>query len=164
MMTAPRHIQAFLSSTFLDMRAERDYLAAMVFPRMRRYCEARGVVWNEVDLRWGIPEENVADGSVVRLCLTEVDRCRPFFIGLIGDRYGSAVELPHDVVGQFPWLSEYAGCSVAELEVVHGFLRNPAEGTFARFYFRASDSPSIPATVGSSAVDDRAPRSRVAVL
>jgi len=62
-MTAPnqqppfahnRAIRVFISSTFKDMMAERDFLVTHVFPELRRLCESRGVTWGEVDLRWGI--------------------------------------------------------------------------------------------------------------
>ena len=46
----------------------------------------------EVDLRWGITEEEGLHGKQIQLCLDEVDRCRPFFIGMLGQRYGWAPE------------------------------------------------------------------------
>jgi len=49
-----RVIRVFMSSTFKDMMAERDHLVKFTFPQLRKLCESRGVVWGEVDLRWGI--------------------------------------------------------------------------------------------------------------
>ena len=49
-----RHLRVFISSTFRDMHAERDHLVTVIFPQLRRLCEARGVTWGEVDLRWGV--------------------------------------------------------------------------------------------------------------
>ena len=86
--TSPRVIRVFVSSTFRDMHAERDELVLRVFPRLRKLCEGRGVTWGEVDLRWGIPEEQKAEGKVLPICLAEIERCRPYFIGLLGERYG----------------------------------------------------------------------------
>src|SRR2546430_15912770 len=83
-----RHIRVFISSTFRDMHAEREELVKQVFPELRRLCEVRGVGWGEVDLRWGIPDEVKAEGRVLPLCLAEIDHCRPFFIGILGERYG----------------------------------------------------------------------------
>src|SRR3990172_2720695 len=83
-----RQLRVFVSSTFRDMRAERDELVKRVFPRIRKLCESRGVVWGEVDLRWGITEEQSERGEVLPLCLAEIQRCRPWFIGLLGDSYG----------------------------------------------------------------------------
>lgn len=51
----------------------------------------RQVGFTEIDLRWGITDQASQNGEAVELCLAEIDRCRdfpPFFIGLIGERYG----------------------------------------------------------------------------
>jgi hypothetical protein len=84
----PCVVRVFVSSTFRDLHAEREELVKRVFPELRRLCEARGVVWGEVDLRWGIPDEAQAEGRVLPICLAEIERCRPWFIGLLGERYG----------------------------------------------------------------------------
>lgn len=81
-------IRVFVSSTFRDMHAERDYLNRFVFPRLRHLCEHRGVDFVAVDLRWGITREESEQHLAVDLCLREIERCRPFFLALIGDRYG----------------------------------------------------------------------------
>ncbi len=83
-----RSIRVFVSSTFRDMHEERDELIKRVFPQLRRLCEARGVAWSEVDLRWGVTDEQKAEGAVLPICLAEIDRSRPYFIGLLGQRYG----------------------------------------------------------------------------
>ena len=64
-----RVIRVFVSSTFADMHAEREELVKRVFPELRKLCEARGVTWGEVDLRWGIPDERKAEGKVLPICL-----------------------------------------------------------------------------------------------
>jgi hypothetical protein len=51
-------------------------------------CEQRGVAWSEVDLRWGVTDEQKAEGAVLPICLAEIDRSRPYFLGLLGQRYG----------------------------------------------------------------------------
>ncbi len=51
--TANREIRVFISSTFRDMHAERDYLISHVFPVIRRACRERQVEFTEIDLRWG---------------------------------------------------------------------------------------------------------------
>ena len=90
---AAREIRVFLSSTFQDMEAERDYLLTHVFPVFRALCLERLVTFTEIDLRWGITEEETKNGHTVQVCLNEIDRCReikppPFFIGFLGERYG----------------------------------------------------------------------------
>ena len=86
--TRERLIRVFVSSTFRDMQAERDILIKRIFPQFRKLCEERAVTWTEVDLRWGITAEQSAEGKVLPLCLAEIERCRPRFIGLLGQRYG----------------------------------------------------------------------------
>ena len=74
-----RVLRVFVSSTFRDMQDERDELAKRVFPAVRDLCESRGVIWGEVDLRWGITDEQVADGEVLPICLAEIYNGRPYF-------------------------------------------------------------------------------------
>ena len=59
-----RQIRVFISSTFRDMQEERDYLVKYIFPQLRKLCESRDVVWGEVDLRWGVTDEQAAEGKV----------------------------------------------------------------------------------------------------
>jgi hypothetical protein len=33
------------------MQEERDELAKFIFPKLRKFCEQRGVTWGQVDLR-----------------------------------------------------------------------------------------------------------------
>jgi hypothetical protein len=40
-----RSIRVFVSSTFRDMQAERDYLVKTIFPQLRKLCESRAVTW-----------------------------------------------------------------------------------------------------------------------
>lgn len=123
-----RWMRVFVSSTFRDMHAERDALVKHAFPLLRQACEARGVAWGEVDLRWGITDEDAAEGRVLPICLAEIEACRPFFIGILGERYGYVPDgpLPPDLVEQEPWLAKSAGASVTELEIMHGVFNNPA--------------------------------------
>jgi hypothetical protein len=86
-----REIRVFLSSTFKDMEAERNHLVKQVFPKVRVACQERQVGFTEIDLRWGVTEEESKNGATVEICLKEIDRCRdfpPFFIGFLGERYG----------------------------------------------------------------------------
>ena len=78
-------VHIFVSSTFSDMHAERDYLVKRVFPELSEWCERRKLRLVDIDLRWGITEEQAQRGAVPPVCLAEIDRCRPFFLG---ERYG----------------------------------------------------------------------------
>jgi hypothetical protein len=137
MATGSRVIRVFVSSTFRDMQEEREELIKHIFPQLRKLCESRGVVWGEVDLRWGITDEATAEGKVLPICLEEIKRCRPYFIGLLGERYGWVPEeIPPDLMAQEPWLQEHRQQSVTELEILHGVLNNPAMADHTFFYLR----------------------------
>jgi tetratricopeptide (TPR) repeat protein len=133
----PRVIRVFVSSTFRDMQAERDELVKRTFPALRKLCESRGVTWGEVDLRWGVTDEQEAEGQVLPICLAEIARCRPYFIGILGERYGWVPDvLEPALVEQEPWLAGRVGRSVTELEILHGALNNPVAAKGAFFYLR----------------------------
>jgi tetratricopeptide (TPR) repeat protein len=119
------------------MHAERDELVKYVFPHLRALCESRGVTWGEVDLRWGITDEEKAEGKVLPLCLEEIKGCRPYFIGLLGERYGwIPEEITSELIEAESWLSEHLNHSVTELEIIYGVLKNPDMAEHAFFYFR----------------------------
>ena len=134
-MPGERAIRIFVSSTFRDMQAEREELVKRVFPLLRRRCEERGVAWSEVDLRWGVTDEQKAEGAVLPICLAEIDRSRPYFLGLLGRRYGWVPEeIPPGLAEALPWLSEISGTSVTEMEVLHGVLNEPDAAGHAFFH------------------------------
>jgi hypothetical protein len=135
--SSQRVIRVFVSSTFRDMQAERDELVKRIFPQLRKLCESRGVTWDAIDFRWGITDEQSAEGKVLPICLAEVARCRPYFIGLLGERYGWVPEIPRALVEREPWLKEHCGASTTELEIRHGVLNHPARAEQAYFYFRS---------------------------
>jgi hypothetical protein len=88
-----RTIRVFVSSTFDDLKEERNALQERVFPRLRRYCERFGWTFQAIDLRWGVSAEAALDQGTMRICLAEIVRCqsvtpRPNFLILLGNRYG----------------------------------------------------------------------------
>ena len=89
-MTAPssRVVRVFISSTFRDFGVERDLLIKRVFPELRLRARDRFVEVIGVDLRWGITEAQSQQGETLPICLREIERSRPYFIGLLGERYG----------------------------------------------------------------------------
>ena len=112
-MTAPasRVVRVFISSTFRDFGAERDLLMKRVFPELRRRARARFVEVIGVDLRWGITEEESEKGETLPICLREIERSRPYFVCLLGERYGwtpAAGQYPELLLEQQPWLREHA--------------------------------------------------------
>ncbi len=86
-------IRLFVSSTFSDLKAERDALQREVFPRLKQLCLSKGLRFQAIDLRWGVSEEATRDNRTMRICLRELRRCqqdrpKPNFLILLGDRYG----------------------------------------------------------------------------
>jgi tetratricopeptide (TPR) repeat protein len=152
----PRAIRVFISSTFRDMGAEREELVGRIFPAIRRLCESRGVTFSEVDLRWGVTDEQKAEGAVLPICLAEIERSRPWFIGLIGERYGWVPdEIPADLAARLGWLKDATGKSVTELEILHGVLNDPGEENHAFFYLRdPAWVDALPAEQRPDFVDD----------
>ncbi len=140
MTTPSRTVRVFLSSTFRDFAEERDLLVRKVFPELRRKCRERQVELVDVDLRWGITEEEAQQGKVLPICLAEIDRSRPYFIGFLGERYGwipDQSEYDLSLLLEQSWLEEHrGGTSVTELEILHGVLNNPQMAGRALFYFR----------------------------
>jgi len=141
-MSTSRTIRVFLSSTFRDFAEERDLLVRTVFPELRRKCRERQVELVDVDLRWGITEKEAQKGKVLPICLAEIDRSRPYFIGCLAERYGwipAKEQYDVSLLVEQPWLEEHLGSkSVTELEILHGVLNNPAMAGQAFFYFRDS--------------------------
>ena len=141
MTSQSRTVRVFLSSTFRDFAEERDLLVRKVFPELRRKCRERQVELVDVDLRWGITEKEAQQGKVLPICLAEIDRSRPYFMGFIGERYGWVPEKHQydlSLIIEQPWLDEHrGGKSVTELEMLHGVLNNPKMAGRAFFYFRS---------------------------
>jgi nephrocystin-3 len=132
-----REVRVFVSSTFRDMFEDREELIKKVFPQIRKICAERFVTFTEVDLRWGITDEQVAEGKVLPLCLEEIRLSHPYFIGLLGERYGWIPKsMDEGLENKEPWLKEHRERSVTELEILHGVLIEPNMNDHAFFYFR----------------------------
>jgi len=135
----------FISSTFRDMQAERDHLRDVVFPELEERLQQLSCHLEPVDLRWGVetvstPELERKELQVLKVCLDEIKRCRPFLVVILGDRYGwvppeRRMQAAVEEEG-FAW--ETRGKSVTALEVEFGALSGREAGVRAQFYFRAS--------------------------
>lgn len=135
-----RQIRVFISSTFRDMQDERDYLMKRTFPKLRKLAAERDVTLTELDLRWGITEEESKSGKVVEICLREVENSIPFFIGIIGNRYGwvpAKDDLGGNVTERFTDVNKYIEqhLSVTEMEMQFGVLSR-MEDMHAYFYIK----------------------------
>ncbi len=93
MTRTARTFRVFVSSTFSDLKEERNALHKEVFPKLRELCAKHDCRFQTIDLRWGVPEEAGLDQQTMSICLDEVKRSqrvspRPNFIVILGDRYG----------------------------------------------------------------------------
>lgn len=143
-----RQIRVFISSTFQDMQGERDYLMKYTFPILRNLASKRDVTLTELDLRWGITEEESKSGKVVEICLREIENSIPFFIGIIGNRYGWVPEkkdIHENVTDRFKDVSNYLErhLSVTEMEIQFGVLQRK-EDMHAYFYIKEGEEKEEP--------------------
>lgn len=88
-----RKVRVFISSTFSDMEKERNAIVYSVFPRLRQEFSSQLIDINEVDLRWGVPEEDSDNSKILEICIGEVLHCAPFFVGIVGQRYGTTTSV-----------------------------------------------------------------------
>lgn len=146
-----RQIRVFISSTFQDMQDEREYLMRHTFPVLKQLAAKRDVALTELDLRWGITEEEAETGKVVEICLREIENSIPFFVGIIGNRYGWVPEkkdIGLNVTERFPDVKDYIEkhLSVTDMEMQFGVL-NRKEDMHAFFYIKeqeeAQDNPEM---------------------
>ena len=130
-------VRVFISSTIRDMHAERDHLVKMVFPALRERLEKHRVLLIDIDLRWGVTKEQEENDRVLGLCLKLIDECRPFFVGILGERYGRVpTRYPVDAWTRYGWIQHCSGKSVTEPEIIHGVLQNPQMRGHTFIYFR----------------------------
>jgi WD40 repeat protein len=122
------NVYIFISSTFNDMHAERDYLVKSVFPALSEWCEAHRLRLIDIDLRWGVTAADSEAKNTVRACLRNIDECRPFFLCFMGQRRGwipNPDDIGEDTYNLFPNLKgkRYAGeASVTEMEILHALI------------------------------------------
>ena len=128
-----QNVWIYISTSYPDMHAEREYLMKEVEPELASWCRERRLDLHMVDLRWGISEADVEHNiRALRVCLENIDRCRPFFVGFLGQHRGW-VPGPDDVDAAL--LKEYDGLeeclgkySLQEIEILHGMLRPLKKG------------------------------------
>jgi hypothetical protein len=162
-------VYIFISSTFNDMHAERDYLVKNVFPELTEWCEKHKLRLIDIDLRWGITSADSEAKNTVKACLKNIDKCRPFFLCFLGQRRGwipndplcyefrkknnslspeqlekgKLDEISEISYRDFEKLKNYDGkASVTEMEIEHALLSpmlNLKPSDHALFFFRNHD-------------------------
>ena len=152
----------YICSTPLEFTEERDFLAENIYPSIVEFAVRRGVLFCPTDLRWAPDNKVFCKGELLRLLLDSISKCSPFFICLLGERYGphrpeneppllqgGTVQMdklnPLDknyliaASATYSWLvqEDNQSCSLTELEIIHAaFL---GDSTHCRFYFRQKE-------------------------
>lgn len=161
----------FISSTFMDMNGERDILNNYVLPKLNESLNSKRINVQFIDLRWGIRtgesvSEDERDNKVLSVCFTEIARSQPFFVALLGDRYGYD-KLDKAILDSNAFRFNSAtdnqnlyNKSVTELEIMYGVFSHPEyQIPKALFFFRQanyagmSDDTKEKFTEGKSKID-----------
>ena len=150
-----KKFKVFLSSSFQDMHAERDYLRYHAFAALQAELLQKGHELQILDLRGTTTQPELAEEeAVLRLCLDGVEECIPRMVVLLGDRYGwipygegahyvdenarYRAELSVGNISETPKIDitreEISGRSVTHLEIYYGLKRMPRENIL--FYER----------------------------
>eukprot|EP01130_Rhizamoeba_saxonica_P017696 TRINITY_DN862_c0_g2_i1.p1 TRINITY_DN862_c0_g2~~TRINITY_DN862_c0_g2_i1.p1 ORF type:complete len:1369 (-),score=302.65 TRINITY_DN862_c0_g2_i1:28-4134(-) len=124
-----REVKIFISSPFRDIQEERDNLAKIVIPKLRKMCMERDVVLSYVDLRWGVTESQSESATTLLLCLREIENS-DLFIGILGERYGWNISDEHDTGSnellnrsldmasrEYPWVEDLRNLSITDIEM-----------------------------------------------
>ena len=123
-----KSIKIFVSSTFRDMHGERDMINAVVIPQINDILKEYKIQLHAIDLRWGLTAEDTSTSGLGALehCLREVQKSTPFFISLLGERYGWCPE-EYKISNrpEFKWIkTQPPGYSITHLEVLQGVLKS----------------------------------------
>lgn len=126
MIATWKTVRVFISSTFRDMFAERDWLVRFVFPRLREELLKYRIQLVDVDLRWGV----TGDQNVPEVCREVIDECRPRFMCMLGGRYG--------------FVSQGHAESLTAQEIRYGVLGlEAAKQRYAFFYYRDDNATGL---------------------
>lgn len=133
----------FVSSTFKDMHFERDAIHEKVLPMLNKAGLEYGQTISFCDLRWGVNTGELDDeqGSrkVLSVCLDEIERCRPYMIVILGERYGWIPEkriIENALEGRPGFHIDELEKSVTALEIEFGALAHTGQMERTFFYFR----------------------------
>ena len=120
----------FISSTFIDMQAERDLVQERVLPALREEARKYGDNVGVIDLRWGVDtstlETEEGAAKVLKVCLDEIDRSHPYMLIFLGERYGTMMredQIERSIRGrEDKYTTDDYVKSITALEVEYGAL------------------------------------------
>ncbi len=134
----------YVSSTDRDMAGERELLHRQVIPTINQTAREFGQTVELCDLRRSgqTRAEAQSDERLLSVCLDEIDRCSPYMIVLVGQRYGQFLSdaLRQSIGEQRQTLtSATPEMSLAALEIQYGALDRKDRQDKVLFYFRQID-------------------------
>ena len=144
------HYNLFISSTFKDMDVERDIIKFEVIPALNQMFNKRGVDIQAIDLRYGVNTSGLSEAEatdkVLNMCVQSIDRARPFFVGFVGNRYGTIPEperwndfyKPLDKE-QKRILQNSTDMSITELEILYSGLFSDNADAYHYLFFMRDD-------------------------
>ncbi|PNI50732.1 NWD1 isoform 5 [Pan troglodytes] len=110
------------------MDAEREALQSTAYSEVQTFCQKHGLMFEVVDLRWGIRNIEATDHLTTELCLEEVDRCwktsiGPAFVALIGDQYGPCLVPSRIDEKEWEVLRDHLTARPSDLELVARYFQ-----------------------------------------
>lgn len=142
-----REVRIFISSTFTDLQEERDRLVQRLVSNLKRTFSSQNITIHATDLRWGIKDNEILQGNLMNICFREIDKCRPFFIGILANYYGTT--RPLSELCDNPQLKSFYnsikndypddGLSATELEIQYAILQNIFKGKMTSYFLIKED-------------------------
>lgn len=127
-MSQTRPLHLYLACVPEEMEGERAILEGLILPELRQRAG--------MDIVLVDPGKEGRPWDLARR-FQEIDRCHPFFLGFLGERYGDPpVTVPRDLVAAHPWVAEDPGRSLLELEILYAALQDPESSPASFFYLR----------------------------
>ena len=112
----------------LSNEVRSEMINAVVIPQINDILKEYKIQLHAIDLRWGLTAEDTSTSGLGALehCLREVQKSTPFFISLLGERYGWCPE-EYKISNrpEFKWIkTQPPGYSITHLEVLQGVLKS----------------------------------------
>ena len=151
-MNSAKTIRIFVSSTFRDMDTERDALRNLVEPRLNEALSRYGIDVKLVDLRHTVETNKKLtteqrEQRVFQICMDEIESCSPYFIALIGHRYGWIPDLKkmgisekYEKLQREDFTNGKDKISVTSYELLSGLFRDNEINKRSLVYLRNDDS------------------------
>lgn len=141
-------VKIFISSTFKDLEEERKIIRTKIIPVLQSYANKYAVSIIPIDLSWGITDTESLSKKVLERCLLEIDNSRPFFIGIIGVKYGwipKETDLSTNTFALYPCVRKWLNLqkSITEMEMLYGAL-DSEKFVDAAFYISDNIIDSVP--------------------